>query len=256
MDIALSTTIIVLGVIPGIVFWNSYFSGRFPKQIFGVSAVSELAQYIIFALPIDALALRVFGSDPRTLDLETVMKILTANVSADSASFAASLKSTWWFSVRAYIILVATSWLTGVVLRRFVWACRLDVRIPLLRMKHNWYYILQGRLPGLPRELFPYADILVDHPEGSRLFRGLIWAFEPTGSGEIKELVLEDTKRGKGRGTEFQWLQIPGDRFILPGPRIHSINMRYVLVAPPKKKLDRALYELKTFARSFLFHEP
>src|SRR5207245_4169050 len=58
----------------------------------------------------------------------------------------------------------------------------------------------------------------------------LVTAFEPSEAGEIKELVLQDAQRGKGRGTEFKWADIPGARLILLGPTIHSINMRYVFV--------------------------
>ena len=255
MNLALSSVFIILGVLPGIVFWNSYLSGKFPRQIRGTSPVAELALYVFLAVPINAGALWVIRDDPRALKLDTVLEILIGKA-GDNLSQVASLEGSWRFTVVSYLLLIIVCYVAGSLLRRLVWALRLDARFRLLEMKHGWYYLLQGRLPGVPREVLPYADILVTHPEGSRLYRGLVTAFEPMDTGEIKELVLQDAQRGKGRGKRFKWADVPGNQFILLGPTIHSINMRYVYITPPKGGRDRALYELRAFARSFLFEEP
>lgn len=258
MDVALSTVLIVLGIIPGIVFWNTYLSGRFARQLFGASTVSELAGYVILALPLDAVALHVLGVDPRVLSLITALRTVRANP-AETSQLVASLTGGGWFAVKAYLMLVALSGVMGALLRRVVWVLRFDVWVPFLRMKQAWYYTLQGRLHGLPRVVLAYADILVDHPgEGSRLYRGLVSAFEATDEGEIKELVLQDAQRGKGRGAAFTWAPIPGSRFVLVGPRIHSINMRYVRVEDklPEGWRPRLMHKAKALLRSFVLEEP
>ena len=257
MDLAFSTTLIILGLLPGIVFWNSYLSGKFPRQIRGISTVGELALYVFLAVPINAGALWIASGDPRMLKLETALQVITGEAGRNIGPVVASLQGSWRFTVLAYALLIVACYAAGSILRRFVWAFRLDARFRLLQMKHDWYYLLQGRLPRVPRQVLPYADILVEAPgEGSRLYRGLVSAFEPTDAGEIKELVLQDAQRGKGRGTEFKWVDVPGNRFILLGPTIHSINVRYVYVEPPKGRRARAIYELKALARSFFFEEP
>ena len=256
MNIALSTVGIILGVLPGIIFWNSYLSGRFSRQIFGASTVSELARYIVLAVPLNATAIAIIGKDARVISLTTVLQILTGP-SGDLGPLVANIRTNWQFNVIAYLLLLAGAYAAGNLARRVVWSLRLDARLPALRMKHSWFYLLQGRFPGTPRQVLPYADVLVSHPgEGSRLYRGLVTSFEPSQTGEIKELILQDAQRGKGRGAEFKWMDIPGRRLILLGPTIHSINMRYVYVAPPKTKGRRFAYEVKALARSFLFDEP
>jgi hypothetical protein len=257
MDVALSTVLIILGVLPGIVFWSSYLSGRFSRQVFGASTVSELARYVTLAVPINVLALHLVGDNPRMVKLTTVLAFVTGKAGENMAAAAADLHASWWFTLLAYLVLLAVCYVGGSFARRLVWALRLDTRFRVLRMKNDWYYLLQGRAWRNPRQVFPYADVLVSHPgEGSRLYRGLISSFQPTETGAIKELVLKDAERGKGRDKDFEWRKIPGDGLVLPGPSIHSINMRFVFVAPPKQRRERFKYELVAFARSFFFEEP
>ncbi len=256
MNLALSTVAIILGLLPGIVFWNSYLSGRFSRQVFGASTVSELAWYVVLAVPINAVALAIVRDDPRAFPLRAAVEVLTGTAGQDLTQVVAAIQASWRFNVAGYLLLIAASYVAGNVARRLVWSLRLDTRLPTLRMKHHWYYLLQGRRRNTYRQVLPYADVLVEHPEGSRLYRGLVTAFEPSEAGEIKELVLQDAQRGKGRGTEFKWADIPGERLILLGPAIHSINMRYVFFTPPKGWWQRCKYEVLAFVRSFLFEEP
>jgi len=143
--------------------------------------------------------------------------------------------------------------------RRIIWAARMDLKFPLfLRMKPDWYYVLQGRLKGLPRRVIPYADVLVSHPgdAGTRLYVGVVWDFEVTRGGDIKSLVLVATKRYSGRGDQATIKDILGERFIVLGATIHSINMRYAHLAPPAGWWAKLRYRLNGLWRSFAFEEP
>src|SRR6266852_3977209 len=126
----------------------------------GASTVAELALYVFLAVPINAGALWIVGSDPRMLKLETVLQVVTGEAGKNISAAAASLQGSWQFAVRSYVLLIVICYAAGSILRRLVWALRLDARFRLLQMKHAWYYLLQGRYPGFPRQVFPYADIL------------------------------------------------------------------------------------------------
>jgi hypothetical protein len=56
LNIALPALVILIGLLPGIAFYYAYFGGRFEKRRAGVSALEEIGLYVIFAVPIDALA--------------------------------------------------------------------------------------------------------------------------------------------------------------------------------------------------------
>jgi hypothetical protein len=109
----------------------------------------------------------------------------------------------------------------------------------------------------MPRVVLAYIDVLTEHPDGSRLYRGLVVDFEISAGGSIETLTLRDAKRGRGRGGEFTWVDIPSDRFTVMGSTIHSINMTYIGVDDrPPDRLGRVRYHLRKFARSFLLEEP
>lgn len=263
MNFALPTVAIILALIPGIVFRNSYLSNKFPREIYGASAILELAQYFLFALPIDALAFYIFY---QFQDVQQFLNYLNAAVVVFTGQFSnnnlekitESAKQGWLSFLITYFAVIVAASLSGSILRRIVWTFRLDVFLTPLRMRHDWYYILQGRLLHLPRQIIPIADILTEHPdEGSRLYRGIVSGFNVTSNGDLKELILNGTKRSRGRGDDFEWVEIPGNEFIIFNPTIHSVNMTYVSAFdPPEDRYARFQWYLGIYMRSFLFQEP
>jgi len=131
-----------------------------------------------------------------------------------------------------YILTVMGAVLAGSLARRFVWASRLDVHVPMLRLRSEWYYKILGRTSGVPRSILPDADVLVDHPEDkSRLYAGVVSGFEISKDGGIEQLYLQAASRWKRE--EKNIVPIPGDLLAIPGTTIRSINMRYRVVEPP-----------------------
>lgn len=261
MNFAASTVAIVLFLIPGITFGNTYLSYRFPKQLYTESAVLELAAYVIAAIPVNmfgcwllAVLEPVIGSNPTVF-----LSAAAAFGIADGANASAPLDR-WGIPFASnYLGLVLVAALLGAGLRRFVWASRLDLRIGFLRMKPDWYYRLQGRLPELPRTVATQADIMAEMPgEESRLYRGYIVGFEVNRDGEMQRLVLDEVERGSGRGDDFTWKSIPGDAFVLLGSEIHSVNLTYwdITGEPPGKWWRRAWEAKKAWWKSFLLQEP
>jgi len=263
VNFALPTVAIILALIPGIVFRTSYFSNKFPREVYGASPISELAQYFLFALPIDAFAIYIFY---QFQDVQQFSNYLNATVIVFTGQFSdnkietitESVKQGWLSFLVTYFAVVTAAFLSGSILRRIVWTFRLDVFRSPLRMRNDWYYILQGRLLYLPRQIIPIADILTEHPdEGSRLYRGIVSGFNITSNGDLKELILNGAMRSRGRGDEFEWVEIPGNEFIIFNPTIHSVNMTYVSAFDlPEDRYARIKWYLRIYMRSFLFQEP
>jgi hypothetical protein len=234
VNIALPAVAIILGLLPGIVFYASYFSGRFAPS--DKSATSEFAQYLLFAIPLNALAYlacRGLGID---LEYGLIARVITGTGAGDTPLILAGvLRRHLFLSVGTYFAILAASMLLGNLTRRVIWAFRLDTRFKFLRTQNDWYYLVQGRHSSLPRGTIPNADILVQQPGRSQLFTGIVTAVEVTRDGAIREIVLKNAKRGRGRGYAFNWKEIPGNRFVIVGSSIISINMNYALVEPAEK---------------------
>jgi hypothetical protein len=246
----------MLGLLPGIVFLKSYRSGRFPRALARPSPLAELSLYVVFALPIDSLFVMASENRTQPYRLEVAVKLLTNTLTeAELPELINRLNDSWQWLIVQYLALLASSFIAGLIVRRVVWACRLDLKVPILRMRHEWYYVLQGRLPGHPRQVLPYADILVELPgEGCRLYRGIVTALEPTDDGQVNALYLEDVSRGKGRGAKFRWVEVPSNQFLVLGSTIHSINMRYFGV---ESERDAGKWgRLKAVWRSLVFEDP
>lgn len=256
MNLALPALIILLGILPGVCFFYGYFAGRFEKHHAGVGGVEEVALYIVFAIPVDALALWVARTSGLDLHFLAVTQLLAgAPLSAtDVKTLASFFSQNAYLSAVAYFMALGGGYILGAFARRSVWSLRLDVAIPILKLRHDWFYVLQGRLKGNPRVVLPWADVLTEHPDGSRMYRGLVLNFELGASGVLEYLTLINATRGRGRGEDFQWIPIPSSRLTLIGSKIHSLNLTYMTIENQQR---RGPWEkLRIWWRSFVYEEP
>jgi hypothetical protein len=204
VNIALPALVVLLGILPGITFFYTYFAGRFDKRQAGVGGAEELALYIVFAVPIDAAGLwlcRVFGID---LNFSITAQLLSGTLSDIAAiELATIFRQNAYLTAVTYAVILLGASIAGSIVRRFVWASRLDTRLPYLRLHNDWFYVLHGRQSHLPREVVTFVDVLTTHPDGSRLYKGAVVHFEVGASGTLQTLTLIYPQRGKGRGARL-----------------------------------------------------
>jgi len=250
VNFALPALVILLGILPGVVFERAYFAGRFARKWAGLSTGSEVALYVLLAIPVDLAAADIAKHAGLVIHWDTLLRLLMGSTS-DAQSLAIVSESIAG-SIRAtpisYGLTVFASYALGAVLRRLVWALRLDLRIHILRMKNEWFYQLLGRRIGIEPGAVAMADVLatLPAPEGTRLYRGIVSHFQLSASGGLELLTLTAARRGKGRGLEFEWKDIPGNGIMLLGECIHSINVSYYSLTPD---------EAQGFWRRFIFEE-
>jgi hypothetical protein len=256
VNLALPTLVILLGLLPGIACFYGYFAGRFDKRTVGVSGVEQLALFAIFAVPIDAAALWIVQAVGESFNYDVAIHLLmgTASDTAVHSEIVEFFQANTIRSAVMYGVILFVAFALGSFGRRLVWACRLDTRIPYLHVKHEWFYILQGRLKR-PRRVLAYVDVMTRLPEEkdgpqTRLYRGLVIDFELSTSGSLESLTLKNAFRGSGRREAFTWKEIPSTRLLIMGSTIHSINITYVGVEENLLFGARARLWLKSF-----FHE-
>jgi hypothetical protein len=218
---------------------------------------------VIFSIPINAVALIVCRRLGVRFEFSVATRLFAGTFTdATVSEIASEFQNNTVLTARTYIAILACSYLFGALMRRIVWTFRLDIHVPLLRLKHSWYYMLQGRLPDLSRRVLAYVDVLTEHPgeapENSRLYRGLVVDFEISPTGGLDSLTLRDAKRGSGRRDDFKWKDIPSSRFMIVGSKIHSINVTYIELDEelPRTRWARLGYHARLLLRRFLFEEP
>lgn len=252
MNLALPTLLILLALLPGIVFVRTYLTGRFPRRLAGVSPLSEVSLYVACAIPINALIAVVIRDRPVPWDV--VAAAVTSTIQGPELRDAIARMSGRWRGVLFdYFWALVIAAIAGTIARRIVWATRIDVRLPFLQMKHRYFYTLQGRLSGYPRVVVTHADILCACPgdDGSRLYRGVIVGMEFDKDGTLTEISLKASQRGSGRGGDFKWKPIDSDLLIIPAKELHTINLRYLQVVPPRG-IDRIRWEIRWWWRTLL----
>ena len=194
--------------------------------------------YVVFAIPLDIVAYWFYRQFGLAFQFGIATHLLAGDISdtAIHSEIVTYFQRFLFVDAWTYFFLLFASFCCGSFGRRFVWASRLDVRIPYLRVRHEWFYILQGRVTANPRDVISYVDVMTKLPDqdGSltRLFRGVVLDFQISPTGGIESLTLGEAKRGKRRDKEFQWKDIPSSRLVIMGTDIHSINVTYFTVAP------------------------
>jgi hypothetical protein len=242
VNLALPALILFLGILPGVCCFYAYFAGRFDKRSVGVSATEELALYVAFAVPLNVTAWLIFRWFGLNFEFGILIHLLAGDIKEAlvHSEVATFFERHWFLNTWTYFTLLFASYAIGSIFRRTVWACRLDTKIPYLRVRHEWFYILQGRLRDTPTTVLSYVDVMTKLPDvdgaqavQTRLFRGLVQDFQISATGGIETLSLRDAKRGKGRGDKFEWKPIPSSRLVLMGSDIHSINVTYFAIDDP-----------------------
>lgn len=256
MSIALPTLLVVAAIVPGIAFLNTYYAGKIPRQLTGLSPLTELALYCFWAIPIDVIALRASGASLNRATLEAALTTDPATRAAAQMVLLTPLTGTgWWHVTWTYVLVVTLAAVAGALLRRLVWALRLDARISALRLQAEWYYTLLGRKPSLLSRVIPQVDVLVEQPgpNGTRLFAGVVTGFDVSKDGGIEELYLQAAQRHRrkeGGGSDI--VDIPGDLLSIKGSTILSINMRYYEINAPTGFWRRIRARLGNVLRSLI----
>jgi len=270
MNLALPAILVILAILPGAVFVNTYLRSPFSKRYSGLSPLAELGQFIIFAIPLDMLGLVLCQFPYELLGLRTAVgsrgleALLTMVMGANNQEATTLVKSAFsdhWFhyGIR-YIGLLVLSWAIAHFARRTVWALRIDTYVSVLKVRHEWFYRLMGRQRGRSRFATPMVDLMVEHPDGSRMYRGFLDEFELDSAGCIREIALAAAQRWPRNEeeqkadvpNERKWKPIPGNNFVIAGKTIYSINIRFIVPPDPKTRRARLWRWCRAVGHAFI----
>jgi hypothetical protein len=185
--------------------------------------------------------LYVAGWISTRVDFEVAFRLLAGEYGKDGEEFIGIINDIYKYIHRialylATILIVAH--LSGVTLRNIVWSWKWDVRWPsLFRYKNRWLYLLSKRNELRMRAPYlTYVDALAEEGGKTQLYRGVIIGFTTDDKGELKDLYLTKSLRGKHIEEEgkrkFVWREIPGDSFILKYSEIKNLNVSFVELSP------------------------
>jgi hypothetical protein len=250
MTLALTSIIVLLLASPGFIARSSYYKNKFSKQAVPKSMTEDIVRGLLYAMPIHLVAVFFWEHIHhrwwigRDIDYVAVFRLLSGNYGTDGKLFEPIVQNIYsnihW--VMTYLALIALgAFGAGHGLRWVVWNRQLDVRWPsIFGYKSDWLYLLFGREElDLETIVLPYADVIVEHPaqdKSTRIYRGVVLDFITDEAGELTDIVLIETRRGKfdkseSGTTAFRWEPIPGDRFVIKYECVLNLNVTYVKIA-------------------------
>ena len=253
MNVAFSTLVLLLLLLPGIAFRRLYYTGAFSRQYFSEDFGQLLLRVGMLALVIHGgtyLALTWSGSGlaegyDHLYDLLSGTSAPTTAGGAGGGGLRGRLGLSF---VAMQFALVCAGGLLGFVCHNVVIELRLDRAVKLLRFSNYWHYVLRGGLRDFRgvREVlganraeigYTFVDVLVGTSEGDVLYDGVVVDYELRPDNRLDKLVLAQTqrrlfKRDRTSRTvvhpDKRYYRVRGDIVVIPAAEIKNVNVRYV----------------------------
>lgn len=220
MNLAISTIVVFLFILPGLAFRRFYFTSEFSKEYFKSTAAEVLLLGIIptlflhwiginlveFCTPLTIdLGLLDFHVPHLSVDIELVGHLITGfNNDIEIHKGLNSIEDNLNYILFYNILLVILGGTLGFLFRVIVRNFKLDRKFKILRFQNEWHYILSSEILD-----FPKVKSRSPHTKGKRLeavyIDALIEASEKDGA-ILYSGILEDYCLSKGGGLELLYL--------------------------------------------------
>jgi hypothetical protein len=244
VNIAFTTLVILLLAMPGYIARSAYLTDDFTRDVLPTNLTNEIALAILYSLPFHFIGITLVthlylsGYITTNVNFDVLFRLLAGQYGNDGAEFSRLSNNLYQYvhRIAAYFFcILLAALLSGILLRKIVWNYKLDVRIPtLFRYRNRWLYLLTGREQlNLEDPYITVVDALTELGSTTQLYRGMVVGFTSNENGNLEDLYLGDTFRGKfaelaSGGKLFEWHEIPGEFFILKYADIKNLNISFI----------------------------
>jgi hypothetical protein len=211
MNIAISSVIMVMIILPGLLFFRGYYSNEFSSKYFKASISKLIPSILIPAFLFHTLLflLTKFPFVKCTPNIEYVGILLTSKDTSELKIVFNNISqfgtSVFYYFSLIYLLASVTGYFSWFTIRK----TKLDRKIPVLRYPNRWYYILTGEIFDFPQKdknndkfknskdiKIRYVDVLVQIGDNSIIYSGILHNFilskENTG---VECIKLRNVKR-------------------------------------------------------------
>ncbi len=239
MNIALSTLLIFLFLLPGLIFRKLYYSGTFSKQYFKQNFFELFISSFVPAIIFQFTWFTVVEFFDYYIDLMVLVKIFDE----DKISNAFTNFENYKFQIFFYhLSLNIFAGLMGWLLKFLVRKTKADKRIKILRYRNSWHYLFSGEFFDLPMASFNlidddvnqiefiYTDVLTSASDKLILYEGILVDYELSKDEGLNYLILKEYRRrfiDDNEKDNKEYYEIPGHILIIPYSSITNINMSF-----------------------------
>jgi hypothetical protein len=245
MNIALTTLLVLVILLPGLVFRRFYYTEEFSKQYFKSSFLDIVISTLLPALFLHLLwsfCAPFFGS---SVSVIIVGQLLTSNEYPETAfqNIQDNIGNIGFY----YSTIIAAAVLLGSLSKYIIRKLQIDTRFKIFRFRNYWHYLLKGEFFDFPRASFDlerdsvkeieliYVDALVEIQAGTILYEGVLVDYELAQDGGLEQIQLKSSQRRFIRDgndnldilLERNNYEIPGHILVLPYQHIVNMNLSY-----------------------------
>jgi hypothetical protein len=259
MNIALSSLVVLLLILPGVLLSYAYRRGSFKRAPVSLGPLrDEISLGIVWAVVIHTIALpstTAFYSEQVVEVLQFLLGVPSSQETIDPDSL----------QVAGLYLLITNggAFLIGYGLHGLVRWFHLDLILNFLRFNNDWFYIFSGEVQVLeaPQKERTFSDVsfyienelpdatyasaLVDQAEGSIIYWGILEDYTFDRSGQLSSILLSHAQRrplhnDRSPDEEAQDLPTEDDRFyairgsyfLIKYEHIKTLNIEYVVIEP------------------------
>jgi len=246
MNIALSAVIISILLIPPVIFYISFYLGKYPRAIPKFSLFEGILGAAVISLFIHAIAIHFI---PYEIRFDILLKLLGGELKdlekkISNDSFHDAITSFSYYNICLLIIMVAFGRLTRFVLNWTGW----HAKLPILNLYNKWWYVFNGYYNNIEETDLIFVDLVVDTKDRTVIYSGFLLNFDFV-NGDLERLYLKDTLKrdfiksstqdaSEQTTSTTEPYEIPGDLFSIAYKNILNINVHFI-------SIDNSLEEIQ-----------
>ncbi|VAW46246.1 hypothetical protein MNBD_GAMMA03-1428 [hydrothermal vent metagenome] len=203
MNIALSTLLLFLFLLPGILYRRTYYSEEFSKEYFKTTFFGIFTSTFIPSLIFHTIWYYLANAFGYKVDLLILFDLFSKMPAKESILNIESYS----LSIVIYnLSLFLTSILLGYLSKQLIRNCKWDRKYKQFRFQNSWHYILTGEFFDFPRSNFSlendsveaiefiYVNILIDIDD-AYLYDGILVDYELSKDGGLETITLKNCER-------------------------------------------------------------
>ncbi|ALU74991.1 hypothetical protein [Tenacibaculum finnmarkense] len=257
MNIAVSTLLILILILPGIVLRKFYYSEEFSSQYTSKNLFELILSSFIPSLFIHGISIIIVGFFNYKIEFQILGQLLSSRNYPKEAYENIDLNI---LNIFVYLIIsILISSILGYISKKIIRKNLLDSKFKIFRFQNSWHYIITGEFFNfkrasydLPKDKiksidFTHVDVLVETQEGTIIYDGFLVDYELSNKNDLKYITLKNVQRrylnassinegnnpeslSENDGTINQnnpYYQIPGHILVIPYEKIININFSY-----------------------------
>lgn len=240
MNIALSTLVLVILLIPGFLFRRFYYSGEFSREYFKQNFSDLILPSLILSGIINTFCYSIiyvlgFHSDA----IPAISTLLSGTTDSSRVSEAINTLFLEFYPGLSYFLFAGLiGAFAGFFGKYLVRTYKLDRRYKLFRFQNEWHYLFTGEIldfqdiqgSAKTAEL-TFVDALVNTSEGSVIYSGILSSYVLSSSTGIDRIYLSDTRRrylkNDDQNDPERYYDMPGDFFVIFASQIINLHITY-----------------------------